>query len=165
MIQIPVCCNSTVRFSILECIGSYDFNCTRPCPPSWYGARCMFQCSCSDDDCDPVNGCIKGPGYFIIINSLLVIFDILVFYIKSMQWINFLYYFFVYRKVKSSIRPNCLQYKSKSIHVKSGWYLFSTGNTTVYEIWNYRYSTCKNHTFCMLLSVPGSHSVTFCRFS
>lgn len=150
-------------FFILACIGSHGFNCTSPCPPTGYGDLCRFQCLCSADKCDPVNGCTKGPGNFIIINSLLVIFDILVVLYKSVHWINILNYSFVYRKVESSVRPNWLQYKSKSIlvHVKTGWYLFSTGNNTVYEMWNYRYFTWKIYTFCMLLSVPSSHSVTF----
>lgn len=163
VIQISVCCNSPVHFFILACIGSHGFNCTSPCPPTGYGDLCRFQCSCSADKCDPVNGCTKGPGNFIIINSLLVIFDILVVLYKSVHWINILNYSFVYRKVESSVRPNWLQYKSKSIlvHVKTGWYLFSTGNNTVYEMWNYRYFTWKIYTFCMLLSVPSSHSVTF----
>nr|XP_011429485.2 uncharacterized protein LOC105329770 isoform X1 [Crassostrea gigas] len=44
-----------------ECVGSHGFNCTSPCPPSWYGALCRFRCSCPDDECDRVNGCNKGP--------------------------------------------------------------------------------------------------------
>lgn len=42
-----------------ECIGSHGFNCTSPCPPSWYGALCRYKCSCPDKECDQVNGCTK----------------------------------------------------------------------------------------------------------
>lgn len=128
----------------LECIGSHGLNCSSPCPPSWYGALCRFQCSCSDDECDPVHGCTKGPGYLLIINSLLVIFDILVsFYINQCIRSKYdFYYFFVYRKVKCSIRSNWLQYKSKNIRVKSGWFLLSTRNNACgYEIRKDKFST------------------------
>lgn len=136
---------STFCFS--ECVGSHGFNCTSSCPPSWYGALCRFQCSCPDDECDSVHGCSKGSGYFICITSLLAIFYIvkrLFFFI--IDWIKMRFVLIlVYRKVKSSIRSNWLQYKTKSIRVKSGWYLFSTGNNSCgYEICKYNFSTWQN---------------------
>lgn len=124
--------------SFLECVGSHGFNCTSPCPPSWYGALCRFRCSCPDDECDLVNGCNKGPGYFIC----CYFWNLGVFLYMSVHWIKMHFLFLpLYRKIECSVSASWLQNKSKSICVKSGWYLFSTGNNACgYKIRKYKFS-------------------------
>lgn len=78
--------------------------------------------------------------HYLLFSILLSVCFFIIDWIK-MRFVLIL----VYRKVKSSIRSNWLQYKTKSIRVKSGWYLFSTGNNSCgYEICKYNFSTWQN---------------------
>ncbi|XP_048775239.1 uncharacterized protein LOC125679812 isoform X3 [Ostrea edulis] len=43
-----------------ECIGSFGYNCSNPCPQDWYGPKCSIQCQCSSIKCDAIYGCAEA---------------------------------------------------------------------------------------------------------
>lgn len=51
----------------LECeAGKIGPQCEIVCPYPWYGKQCLSKCLCSENHCDPVDGCI---GLGIILRS------------------------------------------------------------------------------------------------
>nr|XP_034337391.1 N-acetylglucosamine-1-phosphodiester alpha-N-acetylglucosaminidase-like [Crassostrea gigas] len=42
-----------------ECVGSFGFNCSLPCPPKYFGPKCASLCQCTEDECDAKFGCSK----------------------------------------------------------------------------------------------------------
>lgn len=47
------CCNCLV-FLFKECIGSFGFECLKPCPVGYYGVKCAKKCPC--DNCNTTTG-------------------------------------------------------------------------------------------------------------
>nr|XP_019919330.2 N-acetylglucosamine-1-phosphodiester alpha-N-acetylglucosaminidase-like [Crassostrea gigas] len=37
--------------------GKFGAYCEHECPYPWYGKQCLSKCNCSDDRCDPADGC------------------------------------------------------------------------------------------------------------
>lgn len=42
-----------------ECVGSFGFNCSVPCPQDYFGPSCASMCQCGKDECDAKLGCPK----------------------------------------------------------------------------------------------------------
>ncbi|KAK3084759.1 hypothetical protein FSP39_018399 [Pinctada imbricata] len=38
--------------------GTFGLKCERECPQGFYGEQCILKCSCSHDNCHPVQGCV-----------------------------------------------------------------------------------------------------------
>ncbi|XP_062592170.1 uncharacterized protein LOC134253621 [Saccostrea cucullata] len=55
-----MCCSGFYEWegTCKECHGSYGYNCTSPCPSGSFGPRCRETCTCSEEECDDVLGCI-----------------------------------------------------------------------------------------------------------
>lgn len=76
------------------------------------------------------------------VTSFVVTFEIRCVLYMSVHWIKMHFLFLpLSRKIECSVSASWLQNKSKSICVKSGWYLFSTGyNACGYKIRKYKFS-------------------------
>lgn len=49
-----------------ECVGSFGFNCSVPCPQDYFGPSCASMCQCGKDECDAKLGCPKGTVGLLI---------------------------------------------------------------------------------------------------
>lgn len=48
-----------MKHAFTECeVGKIGPHCEIACPYPWYGKKCLSKCNCSEDHCDPADGCI-----------------------------------------------------------------------------------------------------------
>uniref|UniRef100_A0A8W8K6K1 Uncharacterized protein n=1 Tax=Magallana gigas TaxID=29159 RepID=A0A8W8K6K1_MAGGI len=63
------CCSDyypTLNGTCQECVGSFGFNCSVPCPQDYFGPSCASACQCGKDECDAKIGCRKGTVGLLI---------------------------------------------------------------------------------------------------
>lgn len=48
-----------MKHAFTECeAGTIGSQCEIVCPYPWYGKQCLSTCNCSEDQCNPAEGCI-----------------------------------------------------------------------------------------------------------